>query len=247
MRLLLFALVFSGCAQIQARRAPAWTQNADGWRAEGLVCVGHSGPDGGVHAADFAAARCTAGFAKAWLKPLVSSLPDEQAERMMLVLMRLAKVSERWEDPASGETVSRMQLTLEEVDRQLQRELMEQPELLATMRAALSSGPKAGAATAPIEPPWLQEKWATINRQKPPEVAAPVAPTENVETAAPVKDKAVPVKKKAATPVKKKAATPAKKKAAPAKDKAAPAKKKVESKKAKEAKPATKPKEKPDA
>jgi hypothetical protein len=263
MRLLLLALTLSSCAQIQTQRAPAWTQSVDGWRGDGLVCIGHSGPDGGVHAADFAAARCTAGFAVAWLKPLVSSLPDEQAERMMLILMRLPKVSDRWEDPASGEVASRMQLTVEEVDRQLQRELMEQPELLATMRQRLNSGPKTGVTTAPTELPWLQEKWATIKSQKPPRTVAPVAPAENKASvlpkkaepakkkAEPAKKKAKPVKKKAepvkkkAEPVKKKAepakkkAEPVKKKAAPAKNKTEPVKKKAEPVK-KKAEPATK-------
>ena len=54
-------------AQIQAQQGPSWLRAQQGWTSDRIVCLGHSGADGGVRAADHAAARCTAGYATAWL------------------------------------------------------------------------------------------------------------------------------------------------------------------------------------
>ena len=58
--LVLVALGLAGCVQFQAQRGPSWLRAQQGWTADRIVCLGHSGADGGVRAADWAAARCTA-------------------------------------------------------------------------------------------------------------------------------------------------------------------------------------------
>ncbi len=154
--LVLVALGLVGCAQFQAQRGPSWLRAQQGWTADRIVCLGHSGADGGVRAADWAAARCTAGIANAWLNPIIDKqIPDRaRAKRTFEVLGRLAKVTDRYTDPATGEVVSRMELTAEEIDRQLQRELMEEQELLGLMRPEIAKGAK-GVKAAPMDPPWL--------------------------------------------------------------------------------------------
>ena len=44
----------------------------------------------------------------------------------------------RYTDPATGEVVSKMELTADEVDRQLQRELMDNQELLDALRPEIA-------------------------------------------------------------------------------------------------------------
>ena len=164
--LVLVALGLAGCAQLQAQRGPSWLRAQQGWMADRIVCLGHSGADGGVRAADWAAARCTAGIANAWLNPIIDKqIADRaKAKRTFEVLGRLAKVTDRYTDPATGEVVSRMELTAEEVDRQLQRELMEEQDLLGLMRPEIAKGAK-GLKAKPMDPPWLKDRWAKLEPQ----------------------------------------------------------------------------------
>jgi len=165
-RFLSMMVVFGGCAQLQAQRGPSWLQAEQGWISDRIVCLGHSGADGGVRAADWAAARCTAGMANAWLNPAISANIKEQAkaERTFIALTRLAKVTDRYTDPATGEVVSRMELTAEEVDRQLQRELMDEQEVLASLQVQIAQGAK-GVKGDPMDPPWLKDQWAKLEPQ----------------------------------------------------------------------------------
>ncbi len=162
--LALVLVVASGCAQLQAQRGPSWLGAASGWTTDRIVCVGKSGSDGGVRAADWAAARCTAGYAQAWLKPAIESQVKEEAKRKrtFIALARLAKVTDRYENPASGEVTSRMVLTQEEVDRQLQREFMDEQDVLAGLRAKVGTGLAAGTQAAAVDPLWLKTSWAKI-------------------------------------------------------------------------------------
>ena len=164
-RFLSVMVVFGGCAQLQAQRGPSWLQAEQGWTSDRIVCLGHSGADGGVRAADWAAARCTAGIANAWLNPAISAKIKEQAkaERTFIALTRLAKVTDRYTDPATGEVVSRMELTAEEVDRQLQREFMDEQEVLASLQVQIAQGAK-GAKGDPMDPLWLKDQWAKLDR-----------------------------------------------------------------------------------
>ena len=164
--LVLVALGVAGCAQFQVQRGPSWLRAQQGWIADRIVCLGHSGADGGVRAADWAAARCTAGIANAWLNPIIDKqIADRtKAKRTFEVLGRLAKVTDRYTDPATGEVVSRMELTADEVDRQLQRELMEEQELLGLMRPEIAKGAK-GIKADPMDPPWLKDRWAKLEPQ----------------------------------------------------------------------------------
>ena len=164
--LVLVALGLAGCAQFQAQRGPSWLRAQQGWTADRIVCLGHSGADGGVRAADWAAARCTAGVANAWLNPIIEKqiADSAKAKRTFVVLGRLAKVTDRYTDPATGEVVSRMELTAEEVDRQLQRELMDAQEVLAALRPEIAKGAK-GIKAAPMDPPWLKDQWAKLEPQ----------------------------------------------------------------------------------
>ncbi len=162
--LALLLLVASGCAQLQAQRGPSWLRAQSGWTADRIVCLGHSGADGGVRDADWAAARCTAGYAQAWLKPAIESQVKEEArrKRAFVALARLAKVTDRYENPATGEVSSRMVLTQEEVDRQLQREFMDEQDVLAGLRAKVGTGLAAGTQAAAVDPLWLKTSWAKI-------------------------------------------------------------------------------------
>jgi hypothetical protein len=165
-RFLSMMVVFGGCAQLQAQRGPSWLQAEQGWTSDRIVCLGHSGADGGVRAADWAAARCTAGVANAWLNPIIATKITNQAKakRTFIVLARLAKVTDRYTDPATGEVVSRMELTAEEVDRQLQRELMDEQEVLASLQVQIAQGAK-GVKGDPMDPPWLKDQWAKLEPQ----------------------------------------------------------------------------------
>jgi hypothetical protein len=165
-RFLSMMLVVGGCAQLQAQRGPNWLQAEQGWISDRIVCLGHSGADGGVRAADWAAARCTAGIANTWLNQAISANIKEQAkaERAFIALTRLAKVTDRYTDPATGEVVSRMELTAEEVDRQLQREFMDEQELLGPLRAEIAQGAK-GVKAEPMDPKWLKDQWAKLEPQ----------------------------------------------------------------------------------
>ena len=165
-RFLSMMLVLGGCAQLQAQRGPSWLQAEQGWISDRIVCLGHSGADGGVRAADWAAARCTAGLANAWLSPVISSKIKAQAkaDRTFIALTRLAKVTDRYTNPATGEVVSRMELTAEEVDRQLQREFMDEQELLGSLRPEIAQGAK-GVKAEPMAPKWLKDQWAKLEPQ----------------------------------------------------------------------------------
>ena len=162
--LLWVTILATGCAQLQAQRGPSWLRAKSGWTADRIVCLGHSGADGGVRDADWAAARCTAGYAQAWLQPAIDAHVKEEArrKRAFIALARLAKVTERYENPASGEVTSRMELTQEEVDRQIQREFMDEADALAGMRAKISEGVVTEKAITSIDPVWLKASWAKI-------------------------------------------------------------------------------------
>lgn len=167
MRLWIWASILTaGCAQIQAQQGPSWLRAQQGWTSDRIVCLGHSGADGGVRAADHAAARCTAGYATAWLNPAIAQSIDDaaQAQRTIAALGRLAKVTARYTDPATGEVVSKMELTADEVDRQLQRELMDNQELLDALRPEIAKG-ASGVKASPLDPPWLKEGWAKLEPQ----------------------------------------------------------------------------------
>ena len=186
-RWIALTLCFTGCAQLQAQRQPSWIQAETAWTAERLICMGHSGADGGVRAADYAAARCTAGYGKAWIEPAVAAAVEdaERRERIALTLLRLAKVSDRYTDPGTGQVTSRMQLTFEELDRQAQRELEGEAEALERLRKGLKSGPAPGVSTAPVDPKWAPERWAKLRpAATPPPAAAPEEPAADQAPAA---------------------------------------------------------------
>jgi hypothetical protein len=199
MKSLLWVTLFSaGCAQLQAQRGPSWLSAESGWTADRVVCLGHSGADGGVRDADWAAARCTAGYAQAWLTPAIEAhvKEDDRRKRTFIALARLAKVVERYENPASGEVTSRMELTQEEVDRQIQREFMDEQELLAGLRLKIGEGLSAKKQTAATDPVWLKARWAKIEpiADLPEKVRAELAAQEAAakEASAKAQDQAEP-------------------------------------------------------
>ena len=56
-----------------------------------------------------------------------------------------------------------MELTADEVDRQLQRELMDNQELLDALRPEIAK--PSGVKASPLDPPWLKEGWAKLEPQ----------------------------------------------------------------------------------